>query len=176
MSDPKPAFQDDPDGQISLLLGRAYFSYLGILERYLKLKGLDDKLKPGIGNLLFALYREGDRRPVDIAAELGLARSTLTKLVGQVTGLGLIETRSDPDDGRSIRLSLTKKARALMPECFELANHLQSILCRGFSATERRQFGNLLLRVTANIREEQETLEKNALREKRNSKTQTKKS
>ena len=109
MSDPKPAFQDDPDGQISLLLGRAYFSYLGILERYLKLKGLDDKLKPGIGNLLFALYRAGDRRPVDLATELGLARSTLTKLVGQVKGLGLIETRSDPDDGRSIRLSLTKR-------------------------------------------------------------------
>ncbi|MDF1814119.1 MAG: MarR family winged helix-turn-helix transcriptional regulator [Verrucomicrobiales bacterium] len=159
MSRPEPTLEDDPDGQMSLLLGRAYFSYLGMLGRYLKLKGLDDKLKPGIGNILFALFREDDQRPVDIANELGLARSTLTKLIGQVKNLGLIDTRPDPDDGRSIRLSLTADARALMPECFELANHLESIICRGFSDEERNQFGNLLLRATANIREEQEHLE-----------------
>lgn len=147
-----------PDSQISLLLGRAYYSYLGMLGRHLKARKLDKKLKPGIGTVLFALFREDDLTATEIGMKLGLARSTMARLVEKVRQLGLVNTRPDPEDGRAVRLSLTPEARDLMPECFELANHIESTICRGFSPKERDTFGDLLLRATANINEELESL------------------
>ncbi len=149
----------EPDSQISLLLGRTYYSYLGMLGRLLKARKLDKKLKPGIGTVLFALFREDDLTATDIGTKLGLARSTMARLVEKVRQLGLVNTRPDPEDGRAVRLSLTQEAKDLMPECFELANHIESTICRGFSQKERESFADLLLRATANIAGELETLE-----------------
>lgn len=152
-------FSKDPESQIALFMGRAYYSYLGMLGRLLKAKKLDRKLKPGIGNILFALFREDDLTASEIGARLGLAKSTMARLVERVRKLGLVSTRPDPGDGRAIRISLTPDARALMPDCFELANHIESTICRGFSATERNQFADLLQRATSNITEELEALD-----------------
>lgn len=150
---------NQPDFQISLILGRAYYSYLGMLSRYLRARKLDDKLKPGIGNILFALFRRDDLTASEIGTELGLARSTIARLVEKVRDLGLVTTRPDPGDGRAVRISLTQDARKLMPDCFELSNHIESIICRGFSKKERDQFADLLLRATANISQELEVLD-----------------
>ncbi len=151
--------ESDPDAQISLLLGRAYYSYLGMLGRFLKEKGLDKQLRPGIGNLLFALYREDDLTATEIGERLGLARSTMARLVNKVRKLDLVTTRPDPNDGRAIRISLTETARGLMPDCFELANRIEGTLCRGFSQKEREVFTDLLLRTITNITEELNTME-----------------
>ena len=156
-----PKISEEPDSQISLLLGRAYYSYLGMLGRLLKARKLDKKLKPGIGTVLFALFREDDLTATEIGTKLGLARSTMARLVEKVRQLGLVDTRPDPTDGRAVRMSLTQDARNLMPECFELANHIESTICRGFSPEERESFGDLLLRATANINEELESLAAN---------------
>ncbi|EMI42098.1 MarR family winged helix-turn-helix transcriptional regulator [Rhodopirellula sp. SWK7] len=142
------------DNQISLFLGRAYYSYLGMLARHLKLRQLDDKLQPGIGNLLFALFRQDDQTASEIATRLGLARSTMTGLVKRVRKLGLVTTRPDPSDGRAIRMSLTPEARALMPDCFSLAEHMESVICRDFSTSEREVIASLLMRATENINRE----------------------
>ncbi|MDF1824775.1 MAG: MarR family winged helix-turn-helix transcriptional regulator [Verrucomicrobiales bacterium] len=151
---------DDPESQIALFLGRAYYSYLGMLGRLLKTRGLDRKLRPGIGNILFALFRQDDLTASEIGTRLGLARSTMARLVDKVRALGLVTTRPDPDDGRAIRISLTAEARDLMPDCFELANHIESTICRGFSTREREQFADLLLRATTNINGELKALDK----------------
>ncbi len=150
----------EPEFQISLFLGRAYYSYLGMLGRLLKARKLDKQLKPGIGNILFALFREDDRTATEIGASLGLARSTMARLVDKVRQLGLVTTRPDPDDGRAVRISLTQEARSLMPDCFELANYIESIICRGFTPKERETFADLLLRATANITDELKALDK----------------
>lgn len=151
--------QNDRENQISLFLGRAYYSYLGMLGRLLKARKLDRQLKPGIGNILFALFREDDLTATEIGSRLGLARSTMARLVDRVRKLGLVNTRPDPDDGRAVRISLTKEARDLMPDCFELANHIEATICRGFSSDERETFADLLLRATANITHELKVLD-----------------
>lgn len=150
---------DDPESQIALFLGRAYYSYLGMLGRLLKARKLDKKLRPGIGNILFALFRQDDLTASEIGTRLGLARSTMARLVDKVRALGLVTTRPDPEDGRAVRISLTREARELMPDCFELANHIESTICRGFSPKERKQFADLLLRATSNITTELEILD-----------------
>ncbi|MDP4582693.1 MAG: MarR family winged helix-turn-helix transcriptional regulator [Verrucomicrobiales bacterium] len=157
----------DPDSQISLLLGRAYYSYLGMLGRLLKARKLDKQLRPGIGTILFALYRDDDLTATEIGTRLGLARSTMARLVEKVRKLGLVVGRADPNDGRALRLSLTKEARDLMPQCFELANHIESTICRGFTPAERETFSALLLRATANITKELDTLDTSKASSKR---------
>jgi hypothetical protein len=47
-----------------------------------------------------------------------------------------------------------------MPDCFELANHIESTICRGFSRKERELLADLLLRATARITDELEVLDK----------------
>lgn len=150
------------NNQISLFLGRTYYSYLGMLGRHLKLRELDDKLQPGIGNLLFALFRKDDQTASEIAQRLGLARSTMTGLVKRVRKLGLVTTRPDPNDGRAVRLSLTAKARSLMPDCFELAEHMETVICRDFSEAEREQLADLLIRATENINRELDSINASA--------------
>jgi len=150
---------EEPEFQISLFLGRAYYSYLGMLGRLLKARKLDRQLRPGIGNILFALFREDGLTAAEIGTRLGLARSTMARLVNRVRHLGLVTTQPDPDDGRAVRISLTREARQLMPECFELANHIEATICRGFSEAERETFADLLLRATANVSAELESLE-----------------
>lgn len=85
----------------------------------------------------------------------------MTRLVDKVRQLGLVTTRPDPEDGRAICISLTQEARDLMPDCFELANQIESTICKGFSQKERELLADLLLRATANITDELESLDKN---------------
>ncbi len=59
-------------------LGRAYFAYVGLLERVLVEQKLDHVLRPGMGVVLFALY-EKDRVSIkELAESSQLACSTLT--------------------------------------------------------------------------------------------------
>ncbi len=42
-------------------LGRAYYAYVGLLERVLVEQRLNDILQPGMGLVLFALYEQDGR-------------------------------------------------------------------------------------------------------------------
>lgn len=114
--------------QISFLLGRAYYSYIGMLERLLEETGLGEFIKPGMGNLLFALFREDDRTISDVARELQLARSTMTGMVARMKKARLITVVKDPRDWRAVRLKLTPLARSLEGRCHELADHIERLL------------------------------------------------
>ena len=52
----------------------------------------------------------------DAANSLHLAHNTVSTLVGSLAGLGWLERETDPDDARSTRLRLSKKAEAGVAE------------------------------------------------------------
>ncbi len=85
---------DDLD-QIGFLLGRAYYSYVGLLQQWLESAGLAGHLKPGMGSLLFALFREDGRTITEIADELQLAKSMMTGMVARMRESGLIISIGD---------------------------------------------------------------------------------
>ena len=64
--------------QISFYLGRAYYTYVGLRERVLKDMGLDQHIRPGMGNVLFALFEHDDQTISEVAQRLKLAKSTMT--------------------------------------------------------------------------------------------------
>jgi DNA-binding MarR family transcriptional regulator len=143
--------------QIGFLLGRAYYSYIGLLQQWLDESGLAEHLKPGMGSLLFSLFREDGRRLVDVAAELRIAKSTMTGMVARMRDAGLIRLEDDAADGRSWRLWLTPQARRLEPKCQRLAIEMETLLGAKLTATERETLRRALVLVTQTIAERLES-------------------
>ena len=144
---------DDLD-QIGFLLGRAYYSYVGLLQQWLESAGLSGHLKPGMGSLLFALFREDGRTITEIADELQLAKSTMTGMVARMRAAGLITTEADANDGRVQRLQLTSLARSLKPRCRKMAREMESLLGGQLSPAVQQQFRAALVTVTRTIADE----------------------
>jgi DNA-binding MarR family transcriptional regulator len=63
--------------------------------------------------LLRVLVRAGPLSPARVAAELHLARSTVSNLVKELDGEGLVDRRPSALDGRSVVLAPTGRAREL---------------------------------------------------------------
>jgi DNA-binding MarR family transcriptional regulator len=49
------------------------------------------------------------KRPVELAAETNMSKQAMNYLLGQLEGLGYLERRDDPDDGRFTRVYLTDR-------------------------------------------------------------------
>jgi DNA-binding MarR family transcriptional regulator len=64
--------------------------------------------------LLVLVRRRPDLPVAEAAAALRLARNTVSTLVGQLDAAGLVERRTDPADGRVVRLRLTPAAEERM--------------------------------------------------------------
>lgn len=149
----------EPDtlDQIGFLLGRAYYSYVGLLQQRLEEIGLAEHVKPGMGSLLFALFRQDNRTISEIAKELQLAKSTMTGMVSRMRAAGLLTTQSDQNDGRAQRLRLTPLAQSLKPKCQKLAVKMERLLGQKLMPEAREQFRVSLATVTRTIADELQT-------------------
>jgi len=58
---------------------------------------------------IHALMEAGSLRMQELAATLGLAQSTVTRLVAPLKRMGLLDRRPDRNDGRATRAFLTEK-------------------------------------------------------------------
>ena len=125
--------------QVGFLLGRAYYTYIGLLGRMLAEHDLDEHCQPGVGSLLFALFEADNRTIGEIARELQLAKSTMTGLTGKLRKAGLATLASDPSDRRTTRIRLTPLARSLEVRCVKLADEVEQTICRGLSESQRHE-------------------------------------
>lgn len=108
-------------------VGRAYFAYVGLLERVLVEQKLDHILRPGMGVVLFALYQHDRVSIKDLAERSQLACSTLTGVLQRMESAGLITRSRDEEDGRLVRVALTKLGRKLESRCREVAQRMTEI-------------------------------------------------
>jgi DNA-binding MarR family transcriptional regulator len=140
--------------QISFYLGRVYYTYVRLLEQMLADKGLDKHLRPGMGNVLFALFEKDDQKISEIADRLRISRSTMTTMVVRMRKSGLISTRTDGEDGRAVRLKLTPLGRSLEPRCRALAREINDVLCRALNEPQRKAARNMLAAMNESMNEE----------------------
>jgi len=137
--------------QIGFLLGRAYYSYIGLLQRWLDEAGLSVHLKPGMGSLLFALFRQDDRSMTAVAEDLQIAKSTMTGMVKRMQKAGLLTVDADQEDGRSVRLKLTPLARSLEARCLQLSDAMERLLLKNVPKPDREPFRRTLILLTQTI-------------------------
>jgi DNA-binding MarR family transcriptional regulator len=63
---------------------------------------------------LATLRRSGPARLTDLAGTEGVSQPSMTALVGRLTDQGLVQRRTDPDDGRAVLIAVTPAGAELL--------------------------------------------------------------
>ncbi|HET8583833.1 MAG TPA: MarR family transcriptional regulator [Jatrophihabitans sp.] len=98
--------------------------------------------------LLKILHNEGPMRAGAVAECLRSDPSTVSRQVASLVKDGLLERRSDPDDGRASLLVLTDKADAVLAEHDRIRNEHFAQMLDDWSDTDLHRFAALLQRFT----------------------------
>jgi DNA-binding MarR family transcriptional regulator len=137
---------------VCFALARAYYNYLGLLERILAETGLDQHVRPGMGHILFALFEKDDQVIKDIAARVRLSYSTLSGLLARMEKAGVVACRRDDRDGRAVRVCLTPLGRSLEPKCHQTVARINRVMLSGLSDAEIDEAQHLLARMNDAMR------------------------
>lgn len=100
------AEDDDVPGRLALAIGR--------LNR--RIRSSTGGLSHGQLSALSTIVRRGPLRPSELAAIEVVAAPTITRVISDLEGRGLVAREPDPDDGRSFFVSATDAGVALLLE------------------------------------------------------------
>jgi DNA-binding MarR family transcriptional regulator len=101
--------------------------------------------------LLHRLGAGGAARPSDLAAELGLALSTISRHARALGDLGLVSRDPDPEDGRSLQLSLTQAGADHMTDAFRRREDAVARATTGWDASDVDALRALLARLATDL-------------------------
>jgi len=143
---PVNKIKNAPVGPESLgfYLSRATIVFRSLLKKSLSKSSLGDHIKPGMGNLMFALYEKDGQTKTELAGKLLLSKMTITRLVRDVAKQGLVEITTDKNDGRANRVHLTPLAKLLEKEYQEIATNLEERISSRFTPDQLSDFGSHL--------------------------------
>ena len=138
------------------LLVRSIIKTGNIARRYMdrQVEGSGVDLSGGVMGILGYLTHHPDVvvYQKDLEERFSLARSTVSGLLRQMEGDGLIRRESVPGDARLKRVMLTEKAWQLHGRIWEEMKALEEAMGESLSPSEREQFLEYLDRVTENLR------------------------
>jgi DNA-binding MarR family transcriptional regulator len=138
---------------VSFYLGRAYYRYVALVDRALCEVGVADRVRPGMGHVLFALFEKDDRVIKEIVERADVSPSTLTGILTQREKHGLIECRADEDDGRAVRVRLTRLAKSLEKRLRKAQIRVHQVMYADLTDAEVRAVKQALARMTSAMRE-----------------------
>lgn len=84
---------------VIFMLGRTVRTALSQME--------DELLPSALVGVLFLLWRTGECRPSELAAEMCVSQSALSRQIGELVERGYIDRHSDPDDKRAHRIRVS---------------------------------------------------------------------
>jgi len=119
---------------------------------------------PGEGDLaaMLLLHRVGcggPIRPSELAADVGLDISTVSRHVRSLEESGLVSRRPDPADGRSFLLSVTDRGSAAMTESLARREQALDRVLQTWSQADAADLRHLLSRLADDLdRLDEETL------------------
>src|SRR5690242_116411 len=99
--------------------------------------------------VFFALSANPRLAQKQIVEAIGVEQPTMAATLSRMERDGLVERSADPADGRSSVISLSAKARELLPAVETAVNETNAVAMSGLSATERKQFFAIMLKVIA---------------------------
>lgn len=136
------------------MVGHEVADALGQLLRRGTRANLYARLTEGLGPavdevtypVLSGLARTGPRSAADLAGEIGLDRSGVSRRASRLEAAGLVRREPDPVDRRAVLLALTDAGTACVEELRErLATRIEASLA-GWPADEARVFARGLRR------------------------------
>ena len=105
-----PLSRDD----LGFLLAKASQRWNELLADRFAAAGFPE-VRPSYGSILVPLFEEDGLRLGEIARRARLSKQTMTTMVRLLERDGLVERRSDPQDGRATLVFLTAHAQAFQP-------------------------------------------------------------
>jgi DNA-binding MarR family transcriptional regulator len=143
---------DDTLESLPISLARLYHGFVALVDRQ---RGEDagelPHFRPGAGSVYFALLEEEGRTATELAARLAMPKPTITGLLDGLERDGVIERKPCAEDGRAMRLRLTKFGRSL--ERGLRHRHAQAVrtLEEGLCSAEAAELRRLLTVVAGNL-------------------------
>jgi DNA-binding MarR family transcriptional regulator len=108
--------------------------------------GISPGLRRGTAAPLFVLHRAGPLRVSQLAEELGLDRTTVTRHLDDLESRGLVTRQPDERDRRAMMVSLTATAQEFLDDLRVRNRALIRRICADWTREERATFGLLLPR------------------------------
>ena len=121
-----------------------------IFQRLLQESGVEEFNGPQ-GHILYVLWQKDEVPIVELSQKTGLAKNTLTAMLGQMEEQGLIGRRSAEFDKRQSLIVLTEKARALQGKYDEVSRKMNEIFYRDFTEKEVEKIDQFLDRILLNL-------------------------
>ncbi|ADB33142.1 transcriptional regulator, MarR family [Kribbella flavida DSM 17836] len=103
-------------------------------------------LRRGTASPLFVLHRAGPLRVSQLAEELGLDRTTVTRHLDELESRGLVDRQPDERDRRAMVVTLTPMAQGFLDDLRARNRALIRRICADWTREERAMFGLLLPR------------------------------
>ncbi len=105
-----------------------------------------DAVERATYHLLVHLVKDGPRRAVALAEAVHSDPSTISRQVGHLVRLGLVERTADPEDGRATLLAATDEGRRVFEQNRRLRNEHIAELLAGWPPADRDLLATLLTR------------------------------
>ena len=121
-----------------------------IFQRLLQESGVEEFNGPQ-GRILYVLWQKDEVPIVELSQKTGLAKNTLTAMLGRMEDAGLIERRAARSDKRQSLIVLTEKARALQGKYDEVSRKMNEIFYRDFTEKEVEKIDQFLDRILLNL-------------------------
>lgn len=74
-------------------------------------------------------------RPSDVARQLGVSRAAATTFIQRLEGKGLVETTTDPEDDRGVRVTLTRRGLEVLLRVGQLERRVAARTIEGMPAS-----------------------------------------
>jgi DNA-binding MarR family transcriptional regulator len=103
-------------------------------------------LTPALFALLNVVGAQEGAIQQELAAAMGIDRTTMVSLVDQLERAGMAKRRPSPNDRRAREVAITPKGRRLLERARRLVSETEDDLLAGLTADERRDLLTLLRR------------------------------
>lgn len=121
-----------------------------IFQRLLQECGVEEFNGPQ-GHILYVLWQKDEVPIVELAQKTGLAKNTLTAMLGRMEEQGLIERKTAESDKRQSLIVLTGKARDLQGKYDEVSQKMNEIFYKDFTEKEVEKIDGFLDRILQNL-------------------------
>ena len=121
-----------------------------IFQRLLQECGVEEFNGPQ-GHILYVLWQKDEVPIVELSQKTGLAKNTLTAMLGRMEEQGLIERKTAESDKRQSLIVLTEKARDLQGKYDEVSQKMNEIFYKDFTEKEVEKIDGFLDRILQNL-------------------------
>lgn len=101
--------------------------------------------------ILFLLHKEKSMSQKDLARRLNVTPPSITSMIKKMEQDGYITRKTDEQDQRVMRLTLTDKGNSCIDYVKSVAERMDQKVFEGISAEEKMLFRRLLLQIIENL-------------------------